>query len=193
MERLQKAGLSTIRLPLSANQNEAHVPILASNNLDTATRIIVVFGEPAQDLGIWAYRTVGADSINAGSAVSFTKAVLGDSQNKAGNALILANTGQLIWHCGSGRAVTQQTWLALPRSSAVAGQPIMSYRNKIPSNADWQEHVEYIFENVLFRRLYSKRPAPRIDVIGVAEGGLGAFKYLKTHCKCCNSVFKRIL
>ncbi|KAJ5808490.1 hypothetical protein N7474_009759 [Penicillium riverlandense] len=176
LDRLHKLGLETWRLPLSASPQEAHVPILVSNNLPTASRIVVIFGEPSQDLGIWAYRTVGVDSIHAGSAVGLARAAL----NKD-TALVLANTGQLIWHCSSGRAVTQPTWLSLPRSSACAGQPTMSYRNKIPGNTDWPEHVSYVFDNVLAPRVWCNGTAPRIDVIGVSEGGLAAFQYLKAN------------
>lgn len=177
LDRLHKLGLETWRLPLSASPREAHVPILVSNNLPTASRIIVIFGEPSQDLGIWAYRTVGADSINAGSAVGFARAALNKN-----TALVLANTGQLIWHCGSGRAVAQPTWLSLPRSSACAGQPTMSYRNKIPGNSDWPEHVNHVFDTVLAPRVWCNGTEPRIDVVGVSEGGLAAFQYLKANC-----------
>ncbi|CAL5870293.1 uncharacterized protein PFLUO_LOCUS4528 [Penicillium psychrofluorescens] len=176
LDRLHKLGLETWRLPLSASPREAHVPILVSNNLPTASRIIVIFGEPSQDLGIWAYRTVGADSINAGSAVGFARAALNKN-----TALVLANTGQLIWHCGSGRAVAQPTWLSLPRSSACAGQPTMSYRNKIPGNSDWPEHVNHVFDTVLAPRVWCNGTEPRIDVVGVSEGGLAAFQYLKAN------------
>lgn len=64
--RLRELNLTTLGLPLISKVNEAHVPILVSSNLSTASHIIVVFGEPVQDLGIWAYRSIGVDGINAG-------------------------------------------------------------------------------------------------------------------------------
>ena len=58
-----------------------NVPIMVSKNLSSASRIVAVFGEPVQDLGIWAYRSIGGDDgINAGSAVSLAKAVLGSTE-----------------------------------------------------------------------------------------------------------------
>lgn len=166
---------------------------------------MVVFGEPVQDLGIWAHRTIGSDGINAGSAVAFAQALLeandttssnptppaetdGSSQNSQENsknetALILANPGQLVWHCGSGKAITYSSFLSLPRASAVDLPANMSDRNKIPNNANWQEHVECVFEDVLSPRGRLIRADAEIDVIGLAEGGLGVVQYLAENCK----------
>ncbi|GFF49514.1 isoform 3 of protein FAM172A [Aspergillus udagawae] len=181
--RLRSLGLTTFRLPLSSGPKDPHVPIWVSANLARASRVIAVFGEPIQDLGIWAYRTVGTEGVNAGSAVAFARAILGKesaaSFKDADTALVLANTGQLIWHCDSSRAVTHQTWLALPRSSAVDAPLTMTRRNKIPSNQDWQEHVACIFEDILSARGRLVREDVKIDIIGLSEGGLGAIRYLE--------------
>lgn len=196
LSRLHSLGLSTIRLPLNAGPEEPHVPILVSSNLSSAKRVVVVFGEPCQDLGIWAYRTVGNEGIDAGSAVSFAKAVLGldkgseheeEEQEQTNTALIIANCGQLIWHCGSRRAVTHPSWLALPREFAVDPPLRMTHRNKIPRNGDWQEHVEYVFEEVLAARGRFLREGAKIDIIGLVEGGLGAVRYLASNCKLYGS------
>lgn len=185
--------MTALRLPLTSGPNEPHVSILVSANLSAASRIIVVFGEPTQDLGIWAYRSVGMDGINAGSAVSLAEHVLKTQQpsnNSNGKryhqfsdtALILANTGQLIWHCAGRRAITQASWLALPRRSAVDPPKSMTGRNKVPGNENWQDHVECVFEEVLAAKGRLVREDARIDVIGVSEGGLGAVRYLASDC-----------
>lgn len=196
MERLLEAGLQIIRLPYREEPlreslpHEAHVPILASPNLHKARRIIVLFGETTQDLGIWANRAIGSEGINIGSAVNFVKAVQGDGNwgktrdedgLRTDTALILANTGQLIWHCAGSRAVTQVTWLANPRPAGNWGQASMSYRNKIPRNGSWAEHVAYVFEEVIWPNLDSES---RVDVIGMSEGGLGVVQYMSRQCKC---------
>ena len=197
MSRLRGLGLTTLQLPLSAASKEPRAPILVSKNLASALRIIVVFGESIQDLGIWAYRSIGTDGINAGSAVSFARAVLGfDNPNptsdesidhskakKSDTALVLANTGQLIWHCASGRTVTHASWLGLPRRSAVDPPVTLSQRNKISLNEDWQKHVECVFEEVLSARGKLVRSDAKIDVVGMAEGALGAVQYLANECK----------
>lgn len=188
--------MTTLRVPLTASPKDPHVPILVSANLSTASRILVVFGEPNQDLGIWAYRSIGMEGINVGSAVSLVEHVLKPDPNTdntsatgpsgkrimSDTALILANTGQLIWHSGGERAITHASWLALPRRSAVDPPMTMTQRNKIPSNGNWQEHVECVFEEVLADRGRLVRSDARIDVIGVAEGGLGVLRYLRDDC-----------
>ncbi|KAE8418673.1 Arb2 domain-containing protein [Aspergillus pseudocaelatus] len=187
--RLRELNLTTLRLPLTSKVNEAHVPILVSSNLSTASRIVVVFGEPVQDLGIWAYRSIGADGINAGSAVSFAKAVLHPETNEDGTntecapkhsdtALVLANTGQLIWHCGARRPMTLPTWLAYPRPSAVDPPLMMTHRNKIPGNGCWEDHVSCVFNEILADRGRLVRHDAKINVVGIAEGGQGAIRHL---------------
>lgn len=183
--------MTTLRLPITSGPNDPHVPILVSANLSTASRIIVVFGEPTQDLGIWAYRSVGMEGINAGSAMSLAEHVLktqqpsntsSDKRQLSDTALILANTGQLIWHCAGRCAITQASWLALPRRSAVDPPKTMTGRNKVPGNENWQDHVECVFKEVLAARGRLVREDARIDVIGVSEGGLGAVRYLASGC-----------
>ncbi|KAE8390225.1 hypothetical protein ETB97_005554 [Aspergillus alliaceus] len=190
--RLCELNFATLHLPLAAKLTEPHVPIMVSSNLSTATRIIVVFGEPIQDLGIWAYRSVGKDGVNAGSAVSFAKAVLhpkskqegtnGNSDKKEGNtALILANTGQLLWHCGARRPMTLASWIAYPRPSAVDPQLMMTRRNIIPNNGNWFEHIASVFQEILADRGRLVREDATIDIVGVADGGQGVIRYLADH------------
>ncbi|KAJ5574192.1 uncharacterized protein N7459_008619 [Penicillium hispanicum] len=178
LQRLQESGLQIMRLPVGRTAKEPHVPILVSEGIHHSSRIVAVFGEPIQDLGIWAYRSANTDGINIGSAVNFTKAVLGEGEQKTGSVLVVGNTGQLLWHCESSSAVTQQSWLAAPRPYGTWGQPTLTWRNKIPSNNDWSEHVECVFEHVIRPNL---GPKTRVDVIGVSEGGRGAIQYLKKY------------
>ncbi|EDN08878.1 predicted protein [Histoplasma mississippiense (nom. inval.)] len=204
--RLLNLGLETLRLPIGAAANSQHVPILTSPGFQSQPRLIVVFGEPTQDLGIWAYRVIGKEGINIGSAVNFAAAILGNnicprdsgrqtidtniinannnqhqdnsSSFPAGTGFILANPGQLVWHCAKEQAMSLPMWHALPRRSAVEPPMRMTFRNKIPGNETWQDHITYVFEEVL-----GKLAAPdvRIDIIGLAEGGLGAVRYLAEH------------
>ncbi|KLJ11471.1 hypothetical protein EMPG_13330 [Blastomyces silverae] len=211
--RLLNLGLEALRLPIGAAANSQHVPILTSPAFQSQPRLIVVFGEPTQDLGIWAYRVIGKKGINIGSAVNFaTAAVVGGSSSlrggsehqttntnvanasknnkdqkqnqdnrsnsRTGTGLILTNPGQLVWHCGKEQAISLPMWHGLPRRSAVEPPTRMTFRNKIPGNETWQDHITYVFEEVL-----GKLAAPdvKIDVIGLAEGGLGAVRYLAEH------------
>lgn len=51
-----------------------HIPIFASKNVGTSPRVVVLFGESFQDLGIFAQRIIGREGgINAGSVISFVQ------------------------------------------------------------------------------------------------------------------------
>lgn len=187
MQRLDNLGMEIMRLPLGRKSSEPNVPILLSKNIvhdrKFPDRILVVFGEATQDLGVWAYRAIH-DGINYGSVVDLSKHVLVEKREE-NVGLILANTGQLIWHCGSRRTVTQQTWQALPRPYAAWGQPTMSSRNKIDGHNDWYEHVKYVFDKVLWPLINGKNT--RLDVIGMSDGGLAAIRHLQRGCKYTNT------
>lgn len=193
MKRLHNLGLKTVRLPLGATPSSHHVPILVSKSIETKSRVIVVFCETVQDLGIWAYRTVHKEGINIGSAVNFVTAALGndgetgqvDGQRANGNddekpGIILTNPGQLIWHEKSQTAMNIRSWRALPRRYAVDPPKKMTFNNKIPRNYNWRDHITCVFEDVL-TNLVSKNA--KIDMIGVSEGGSIALQYLSEHCK----------
>ncbi|KAI5310313.1 hypothetical protein KEM55_008610 [Ascosphaera atra] len=184
LSRLHDLGMQELRLPLNAPPKSPHVAILISPNLSAKKRVIVVFGEPYQDLGIWAYRTIGNETVNSGSAVDFVKEALSQGKGKGdkdedGPGLVIANLGQLVWHCRGERAVSLPTWDALPRKTAVDPPLKMTARNYVPGNETWQDHVDYVFENVLGKLLAKDA---KIDIIGVAEGGHGALNYLSQNC-----------
>ena len=174
MSRLLSSSLSITRLPLDTPANQNHIPVLTSTNLSTAKRIIVYIGESSQDLGIFAYRVVGKESIASGSAIEFARNVhdLSDSP-----ALVIANPGQLIWHRRGQEAVTQPTWYALPRRSAVSG-PIRldSVKNRIPKNENVQQHLKCVFNEVLGQRA---SPDARIHVVANGDGAHEVVEFLQ--------------
>lgn len=144
----------------------------------------MVFGEPVQDLGIWAYRTIGQQGINIGSAVDFVKGVQSGRASSEGEetpGIVIANTGQLIFHRGGSKAMTVTTWGGLPRKTAV--HPAMQYdeeKNAIPGNEKWGKHIAYVFDNVLDKLVLKNA---KIDIIGLENGGFGASEYLAKNCE----------
>lgn len=182
ISRLEEIGLATLRLPLSSQPADKHVPILVSSNLRTATRITLILGSPDQELGVWTWRSMAERGINAGSMVEISREIL---KSKAGNntALIIANLGQLVYHCGSEQAMSQRTWFALPVETAAHPPPRQTWRNIIPRNGNWREHVKCIFEDLLTPESGMVNPEAKIDIIGVEEGGSGAVEYLAENCK----------
>ena len=177
------------RLPVGASAEENHVPILTTKNLATAKRILVYIGESAQDLGIFAYRMVGHDTVALGSAVQFVENV--KSVTRDDTAIVIANMGQLIWHRRGRQAMSQNTWHAIPRETAVS-QPMKMdpVKNGIPQNKGLPEHVACVFEQVVDQMT---DPEADIYVIGHGDGALEVIEYLQEDWAKWNGRVKAIV
>ncbi|MCJ1356091.1 MAG: hypothetical protein MMC33_006085 [Icmadophila ericetorum] len=173
MSRLQAQSLEVTRLPLGTSVATNHVPVLTSKNLSTAKRIIIYIGETCQDLGIFAYRVVGRETINSGSAVDFVAAAQSAPDNPA---IIIANTGQLLFHRKSKTAISQRTWLALPRRSAVHPPFQLTEKNLIPGNENPKEHAKSVFEEVVMKMADEEA---KIFVVGHGDGATEMVDYLQ--------------
>jgi hypothetical protein len=155
-----------------------------SKDLKLKKRVLVVFSERGQDLGIFSYRAAGDDGINIGSAVEMVDAVLRDRNALTPGdvpGVILTNPGQLIWYRGGSCAVGDREWLNLQRASAVH-EPfrIDPVKNRVPENNNFSEHVQYIFENVLKTDVHADA---KLDIIGLEYTGMAAMHYLSGHCR----------
>ncbi|KLU83116.1 hypothetical protein MAPG_02182 [Magnaporthiopsis poae ATCC 64411] len=187
--RLEATGLTKLRLPLGAGPDDAHVPIFATPDLSSRSRVVVVVGESVQDLGVLAYRVVGgAGGINTGSLVNFTKALLvspndsssnGCSGGVDGNAappgLVIANPGQLWWWPQGRRALNEWSREAVPMPSAVHWGYTTLEENRVPGNHDPAQHVQYLFNKYLPTVLGDKAI---VDVIGIGDGADAMHEFL---------------
>lgn len=151
-QRLTERGLEKIRLPLGTPPSKPHVPIFADADLKSKKRVIVIFGQMSQDLGVLAGRIAnGAGGINTGSMVSVVDAARAEtSPGEEVPGLVLANMGQRRWWPEGQRAVTSTGWLATPLPSLVhAGRRHVPEVNDIPGNVTGQDHVRCVFDEVL--------------------------------------------
>ena len=165
-------------IPLGTPVSEPHVPIYTSTNISTCTRLIVYIGESWQDLGVFAWRTIGHETIASGSVIDFVHTA---QQNSDNPGILIANTGQLLWYRGAGVAVTQTTWAALPRQTAVSPSlEIDEVKNRVPGNKDAKEHVAYIFDKVIPKMT---RADVKIDIIGMGDGAPEVVRYLQSNWK----------
>ncbi|KAL9017392.1 MAG: hypothetical protein Q9185_005270 [Variospora sp. 1 TL-2023] len=172
--RLLSANLNLTLLPLSTTPANPHIPIYTSNNISTCSRLILYVGESWQDLGVLAYRTITNESIASGSVLDLVR----NAQECPDNpGIIIANTGQLLWYREGRCAVTQTTWAALPRQTAVSPQmEIDEVKNRVPGSKDAREHVAYIFDEVIPMMATEN---VKIDVIGMGDGAPEVVGFLR--------------
>ena len=175
LSRLMKSSMQITRLPTGTSATENHVPILTSSNLSTANRVIVYIGESTQDLGIFAYRLIGSDTIASGSAIQFVNNVYSIARDNP--AIVIANLGQLIWYRRGKQAMSQQTWHAIPRKTAVS-QPMRvdDLKNRIPKNHTFAEHVACVFEQVIDKM--TDKDA-KVQIIGLGVGALELVEFMQ--------------
>lgn len=175
--RLVAQGLTKLRLPLNTLPTDPHVPIfITANDLSTKSRVVVLFGESAQDLGVLAHRAIGGqDGINEGSMISIIQRILA-SDPDAG--IVLANTGENWWWPEGQRGLCHRQSLAVRMKSAVhLGRAFDPATNGIPENDDVEAHVKCVFESVLDNPEFVGREA-RIDLLAVTDAANEVEKYL---------------
>lgn len=149
-ERIEGLGMQKLGLPLGTPKSKPHVSIFADGDLKNKDRVVVIFGETTQDLGLVAGRVAnGPGGINKGSMVSVIQELRAQGDQHA-PGIVLANMGQLYWWPEGGRALTMPAKAAIPMSSLVhCGVKYVPSLNDIPQNECPKRHVKHMFEEVL--------------------------------------------
>ncbi|KAI8249161.1 hypothetical protein K4K53_000294 [Colletotrichum sp. SAR 10_77] len=177
-ERLENLGMSKTLLPLGTPATSPHVPIFTSANLSTASRVVVIFGEPCQDLGNVALRVANrSGGIDKGSMVSIVRELLkqrSSATDASPPGIILANAGELWWWPEGQKPLSPVSACAVPMASMVHhGRAHNPKVHAIPKNEHPLAHIEYVLNEAV--------PAitaatASLDIIGV---GLSADHIMK--------------
>ncbi|KAJ3938530.1 uncharacterized protein N0V96_011257 [Colletotrichum fioriniae] len=180
--RLEKEGLDKILLPLAVEPTSPNVPIFTSADLASTSRVVVIFGEPSQDLGNLALRVVnGPGGINKGSMVSVVREINRQRASPSDDCpagIIIANMGELWWWPEGKKALSPTSAMAVPRKSMVHhGRANNPRYHSIPKNESPEAHIAYVLNEVIPSLL---SPNARLDIIGIGLGADHATRVLDT-------------
>ncbi|KAI1779321.1 Arb2 domain-containing protein [Hypoxylon cercidicola] len=179
-KRLEKLDMKKYLLPIGTKDpSKPHIPIFVSRDLAFKKRIVVIFGESMQDLGILAHRILGgAGGINKGSLVSIVSELQKQrtsSTDPSPPGIILANMGELIWWPEGKRAISRSAFDNAPAKSAVHNGNLITKKNMVEGNENSKLHVHYVFDKVI---PHFVKDNVGIDIIGVGDGADYVEQYL---------------
>ncbi|KAI1803860.1 Arb2 domain-containing protein, partial [Daldinia bambusicola] len=183
-ERLEKLGLEKVLLPLgTSDANKPHVPIFVSTDILTKSRVVVIFGETTQDLGVLAHRVIGGHGgVAKGSMVSIVSALQKQwcsATHPTSPGIILANMGELIWYPEGKRTLSRTAFAAAPMQSAVHYNNVIEKENMVEKNSTEKMHVGHIFQEVIPHFL--KDDDVKIDIIVVGDSTDFVQEFLDLH------------
>ncbi|KIL93255.1 hypothetical protein FAVG1_03232 [Fusarium avenaceum] len=165
-DRLEKEGLQKFQL---LPENEKHCPIFFNPNIVKTARIVIVIGEPSQDLGFLAGRIVnGPGGVAKGSMIGVVQALAKQTaarDDPEPPCVILANVGQRYWWPEANRSLTIEAAGDVPLPSMVhTGRRYVKGLNEIPGSETPLAHVKTIFDKVL-----EANKSANIDIIAIGQ------------------------
>ncbi|RMJ05209.1 hypothetical protein CDV36_014130 [Fusarium kuroshium] len=174
-ERLMKRGL--LRIPLGTE--EKHCPVFISSTTATAARIIVILGEPVQNVGMLAGRVAsGPGGLTKGSIISVVRAIAkqkGTTHAPCPPSVVIANMGERHWWPEGKRAITVADSTDIPLPSLVhTGRKYIKELNEIPGSETADAHMATVFKNIAEWNDFAK-----IDVIAIGESCEVALKFFE--------------
>lgn len=206
-KRLNALGICPTYLPGFTNSKPSgpHIPIFASppEILKARKRVLVLVNDATQDLGILAWRELqGELGINGASAINFIKDVIWSSAEGRGTsdyegiymdgfeveetnivpAVVIMNTGQLLYSHKHNQAMTLRSWSALPRKSVAHDMiRIHEQENRVAGHGNAKEHIKSVFEEVLYNTNHVA-PDAEIYLIAIEGGADKVIDVLKEDC-----------
>ncbi|KAI0400053.1 hypothetical protein F4802DRAFT_610390 [Xylaria palmicola] len=191
-KRLEHLGLTKVFLPAGPSApSQPRVPIFVSADIAKKSRVVVIFGETHQDLGVLAHRVLsGRGGVDNGSLVAAVKVLLQQRCSPADPAapgLVLANAGELIWWPPGGRTLSKSASHAAPmRSAAHLDNHVDPARHRVPGHETPAAHVRSVLEDVVPALVDA---AAGLDIVGLGDGADVVEEYLndKVTWECVGS------
>lgn len=136
---------------------------------------MLVVGEPTNRLGVLAERVIGGKGgINTGSMISVIQE-LQKLQDPPG--IVIANMGELYWCPERKKSFTVRNSTALPLPSlAHKGRKYRSSMNSIPYNETPEQHLAYIFQEILHPLFGSNQK--KLSILAIGSSSEVAEKFL---------------
>lgn len=151
-ERLEAQGLQKIPLPLGTPASEPHVPVFTTPDLASKSRIVLIFGEPTQMLGLIAGRVAnGPGGIEKGSMVSVVREIQKQACSKTDPSppgIIIANPGEVYWWLEGSRSLTVSDSASIPLPSLVHSGRQYVKENIVSGHETSERHVEAVFSTL---------------------------------------------
>ena len=191
LKRVVGLGFQLIYLPLLTTIKPAgpHVPILCTpqSSLKSKKRVLVVVNDTAQDLGIWSWRVAVAinGGLEAGSCLSLLRDVKerAKTNGQEEHGVVFLNPGQMWYSWKKNKALTDDSWKFLPRSSLVHPRTEADQEsNTVEGSRSPDQHVAFVFENLLSNKSWVREDA-ELYVLANYTGGLSLLRYLNVNCK----------
>lgn len=158
--------------------------------LRTKKRIFVMVGRRGEDLGVLAYRIISkTGGIVKGSVLHTVQEIqrraregAEDAQDNVEDAMpgiVILNAGQLKFSHKHRKAMTNLSWLAMPRPSAVHPEARVDEEwNRVAGNATYEDHIRFVFTHLLGNDQYVDVDRAELYILGAVEGGDEAITYL---------------
>ena len=90
--------------------------------------------------------------------------------------IVMLNPGQLLYSHELNHCMTQVTWWARPKSSAIGDHyQINETHNRVPGHRTPEEHISTVFEHVLHQLL---KDDVRLWIVGIADGAENFIEYM---------------
>ncbi|KAJ4266496.1 hypothetical protein NW762_004483 [Fusarium torreyae] len=175
-DRLEKEGLQKFKL---LPENENHCPIFVKPNIAKSARIVVIFGEPVQDLGFLAGRIAnGPGGLVKGSMISVVQALAkqtASTDDSEAPCVVLANMGQRYWWPEGKRALTIEGAADIPLPSLVhTGRRYIKELNEIPGSETPLAHMATVFNKVL-----DVNKSAKVDVVAIGQSCEETLKFFE--------------